>query len=85
MNRNADCDENINAWLDGEAASAEREEIFAALGADPALERRACELRRVKALVRHAYEDIAPPAAALPAQPMPGVVIQVVDREPSTS
>jgi intracellular sulfur oxidation DsrE/DsrF family protein len=127
MNRNPECDESINAWLDGEAASAEREEIFAALGADPALERRACELRRVKALVRHAYEDIAPPAArraprfsaaraatlalfalgvgtgwglsewrsafssppsglhasaALPAQHMPGVVIQVADRDP---
>jgi intracellular sulfur oxidation DsrE/DsrF family protein len=129
MNRNPDCDERINAWLDGEAASAEREEIFAALGADPALERRACELRRVKALVRHAYEDIAPPlarraprlsaaraaaaalalfavgvgtgwglsewrstspslaagvhaAAALPSQHVPGVVIQVADRDP---
>jgi anti-sigma factor RsiW len=58
MNRNPDCDENINAWLDGEAASAEREEIFAALGADPALE-------------RHAYEDIAPPAAALPRSTCP--------------
>ncbi|HUJ00759.1 MAG TPA: hypothetical protein VLY46_11020, partial [Usitatibacter sp.] len=128
MNRPTDPDPVLNAFVDGEAGPEEREEIFARAAADSALERRLCELRRVKALVRHAYEDVAPAArrvkpavsprrvAALalfalgmatgwalstwqrsepggvsapgslatsrPASRMPGLVIQVADRDP---
>jgi len=127
MNLPPDCDERLNAFVDGEAGAAEREEVFAAIAADPALERRIADARRLKALVHHAYEDVAPPmrrrkpanaprrAAALalfalglatgwmlsawhggepgtaprpavalarPSARMPGVVIQVADRDP---
>ncbi len=61
MSHPTDCDDRLNAFVDGQAGPAEREELFAQAAADPALERRLCELRRVKALVRHAYEDVAPP------------------------
>lgn len=129
MNRPIDRDEGLNAFVDGEAAPEEREEIFAQAATDPALERRLCELRRMKALVRHAYEDVAPPvrrpkpavsprrvaalalfvlgvatgwilsnwqrsepialsaantvATSKAASRMPGVVIQVADRDPA--
>ena len=129
MNRPTDGDDGLNAFVDGEAGREEREELFARAAAEPALERRLCELRRMKALVRHAYEDVVPPtrrpkpgvsprrvaalalfavgvatgwllstwqrsepvapprasalAQARPAPRMPGVVIQVADRDPA--
>ena len=55
-------DARLNAFVDGEADSAEREEVFAAVEADAAIEQRLCEIRRVKSLMRHAYEDVAAPA-----------------------
>jgi intracellular sulfur oxidation DsrE/DsrF family protein len=62
MNHPIDHDEALNAFVDGEAGAEEREEVFAGAAADPALERRLCELRRMKALVRHAYEEVEAPA-----------------------
>lgn len=62
MSIRTDGDARLNAFVDGEADSAEREEVFAAIAADPGVEQRLCEIRRVKSLMRHAYEDVAAPA-----------------------
>jgi intracellular sulfur oxidation DsrE/DsrF family protein len=62
----SDDDARLNAFVDGEADSTEREEVFAAIAADSAVEQRVCEIRRAKSLLRHAYEDVAPPARRAP-------------------
>lgn len=54
-------DEYLGAFIDGELDAGERERALAALAADPQLAQRACELRRVKDLVRHAYADVRAP------------------------
>lgn len=54
-------DEYLGAFIDGELDAGERERALAALEADSQLAQRACELRRVKDLVRHAYADVRAP------------------------
>ncbi len=66
MNTPTDCDERLNAFVDGEAGAAEREEVFAAMAADPSLARRVDELRRVKSLVGHAYGEVPAPRRRRP-------------------
>lgn len=67
-----DADARLHAFLDGEADCAEREEVFAAIAADASMEQRLCEMRRVKSMVRHAYEDVAPPARRVKSARMAG-------------
>lgn len=50
-------DEHLNAFIDGELAPGEREDILAAISCDAQLGRRLCELRATKDMVRHAYDD----------------------------
>lgn len=52
-------DDRINAFVDEEAAPAEREELFRASRGDEALRRRIAVAHELKALVRHAY-DVSP-------------------------
>lgn len=65
MTTNPVSEERLNAFVDGEADRGEADRVFAASGTDPALDRDIGELRKMKALVRHAYEKVpAPPRAA---------------------
>lgn len=48
-------DELLNAYLDDELGSEERDDVLRALDADVTLSRRLCELRNVKELTQHAY------------------------------
>lgn len=54
-------DEHLNAFVDGQLDSDEKSRVLAAINADDTLSRRACEIRRVRDLVQHAYEN--PPRA----------------------
>ena len=49
-------DERLNAFVDGELEASEKSEVFEALGEDSTLSQRACELRQLSELVRHAYD-----------------------------
>lgn len=53
-------DEQLNAFVDGQLGSQEREEILAAASHDAELGQRLCALRATKELVGHAYERIPP-------------------------
>ncbi len=53
-------EERLNAFIDDELDATEKSEVFEALGSDSRLSQRACELRQLSELVRHAYEK--PPA-----------------------
>ena len=48
-------DELLNAYLDNELGSEERDDVLHALDTDAGLSRRLCELRNVKELTQHAY------------------------------
>ncbi|MBL8478523.1 MAG: hypothetical protein JNK59_04380, partial [Sterolibacteriaceae bacterium] len=61
-------DEQLNAFIDEELDSADRERVLAAVAVDGELAQRACALRLVKEQVRHAYAE--PPAAPSRRQPM---------------
>ena len=52
-------DEHLNAFVDGQLDADEKSRILGAINADEDLGRRACELRRLRELVQHAYD--APP------------------------
>ena len=54
-------DESLNAFIDNQLGTQEREEILAAVTEDAELGQRLCALRSTKELVRHAYEQV--PAA----------------------
>jgi intracellular sulfur oxidation DsrE/DsrF family protein len=60
-------DERLNAFVDGELDAHEREEILAAMACDTGLGHRLCELRAMKDLVRHAYDQV--PAPRKPRRP----------------
>lgn len=49
-------DEHLNAFVDGQLDADEKSRILSAINADDGLSRRACELRRLRELVQHAYE-----------------------------
>lgn len=57
-------EEQLSAFVDGELAGPEREEILAASTADPEVARRLCALRAGKELLRYAYDPASLPAAA---------------------
>jgi len=57
-------EERLNAFVDGELAPAERDEILAAAAEDAGLGQRLCQLRAIKELLRHAYEEDCLPAQA---------------------
>jgi len=62
MMRNQDIsDEFLNSFVDNELAPDEKNEIFNAIGRDGALKERVCELRSLKEMVQHAYQQ--PPAS----------------------
>jgi len=48
-------EECLNAFIDGELDTTEKNEIFEALGNDTTLSQQVCELRQLSELVRHAY------------------------------
>jgi intracellular sulfur oxidation DsrE/DsrF family protein len=66
MNRHIS-DEQLHAFVDGQLATEEQEQIFAALKQDEDLSRKVCEIRRLQDMVRHAYAE---PQAA-PSLPAP--------------
>jgi intracellular sulfur oxidation DsrE/DsrF family protein len=49
-------EEHLNAFIDGELDALEKSDVFEALNDDSGLRQRACELRQLSELVRHAYE-----------------------------
>lgn len=49
-------DNDLHAFVDGELPADRQAELMAAIEADPAMARRVCELRHLKAQVRLAYE-----------------------------
>lgn len=49
-------DEHLNAFVDGQIDSDEKSRILGAISNDAELSRRACELRRLRELVQHAYD-----------------------------
>lgn len=54
-------DEHLNAFVDNQLDADEKSRILLAINADETLNRRACELRRLRELVQHAY-DTPPPS-----------------------
>lgn len=60
MSDNRISEERLNAFIDDELDATEKSEVFEALSDDSSLSQRACELRQLSELVRHAYEK--PPA-----------------------
>ena len=60
MSRDKLSDERLNAFIDDELDSSEKNLVFEALSKDGELRQQACELRQLSELVRHAYEK--PPA-----------------------
>ena len=50
-------DEHLNAFIDSELDTLEKNGVFEALSDDNALRQRACELRQLSELVRHAYQQ----------------------------
>jgi len=57
--------EELNAFIDGELDLIERDRLFVALEDNPDLAHQLCELRAVKAMVSHGYEE-PPPAHQQP-------------------
>ncbi|MHB1247615.1 MAG: hypothetical protein ACYCZH_14330 [Sulfuriferula sp.] len=57
--------EQLNAFIDGELDLIERDQLFVALEDNPDLAHQLCELRAVKAMVCHGYEE-PPPALQQP-------------------
>lgn len=58
-------DEHLNAFVDGQLDSDEKSRILGAINDDAELNHRACELRRLRELVQHAYDAPPPPPQRL--------------------
>ncbi|MDV3239004.1 MAG: hypothetical protein LOY58_09160 [Gammaproteobacteria bacterium] len=54
-------DEHLSAFVDNQLDADEKSRILGAINADDALNHRACELRRLRELVQHAYDTPPPP------------------------
>lgn len=54
-------DEHLNAFVDGQLDADEKSRILSAINADDDLSKRACEFRRLRELVAHAYDNPPPP------------------------
>ncbi|MEJ2171556.1 MAG: hypothetical protein P8X59_02140 [Woeseiaceae bacterium] len=59
-------EEQLNAFVDGELDSEEKSRIYNEAELSPELDRRLCQQRKMKELVRHAYEDVPPPRKRAP-------------------
>ena len=59
-------DEHLNAFVDNQLDADEKSRILTAINADDTLNHRACELRRLRELVQHAYDIPPPPASRRP-------------------
>ncbi|RMG30670.1 MAG: hypothetical protein D6721_03210 [Gammaproteobacteria bacterium] len=68
-------DEQLNAFLDHQLDPEERERLLGVLEHDAELRRRACELRNLSELVRHAYDPrvLPRPRSAVPVRQRPWV------------
>jgi intracellular sulfur oxidation DsrE/DsrF family protein len=64
-------DEFLNSFIDNELESDEKSEIFDSISQDDALKQRTCELRGLKAMVQHAYQQ-PPLARKKPKEKRPG-------------
>lgn len=62
-------DEYLNALVDDQLGCAEQDRVYGALGRSPALRQRLCELRDLKAMVRHAYPEALCHAAPMRDRP----------------
>ncbi len=62
-------EERLNAFIDGELDTHEKNEVFEALGDDATLSHQICELRQLSELVRHAYDH--PPESEKYVRPEP--------------
>jgi intracellular sulfur oxidation DsrE/DsrF family protein len=56
MSTNPISDDRLNAFVDDQLGASEKSEIFEAMDADSSISQRACELRQLGELVRHAYD-----------------------------
>ncbi len=56
MSTNRISDDRLNAFVDDELDASEKSEIFEAMDTDSSISQRACELRQLGELVRHAYD-----------------------------
>jgi len=65
MNRDKVSEEIINAFVDDQMTLGDKEELYSQISEDKELNRRVCELRKVRDLVQTAYRDV-PPAPSKP-------------------
>lgn len=62
-------EEQLNAFADGELDPEEKSRVYNESAHSPELDRQLCQLRKMKELVRHAYDDV-PPATRPGGPPM---------------
>jgi intracellular sulfur oxidation DsrE/DsrF family protein len=76
-------DEFLNAFVDGELAPEDRTRIYVELRQDETLNRRVCELRNLRELVRFAYAE--PPGAPTTAAAAAAKVGRQIPRRPTAT
>jgi intracellular sulfur oxidation DsrE/DsrF family protein len=64
-------EEQLNAFVDGELDSEEKSCLFAEAEQSPELDQRLCQQRKLKELVKHAYQDVPEPRRLLSGQRVP--------------
>jgi len=64
-------EEQLNAFVDGELESEERNNLFDEAEQSPELDQRLCRQRKLKELVKHAYKDVPEPKQPLSVRRMP--------------
>ena len=57
MNKRHISDEQLNAFVDDELGSEEKNQMFLVLGDDEGLNRAVCETRKLQDMLRYAYRD----------------------------
>jgi hypothetical protein len=55
-------DEFINAFVDNQVTPEEKARVYAHLASSEAFNRRVCELRKIRDLIRLAYQELSIPA-----------------------
>ena len=65
-------EEQLNAFVDGELESEERNSLFTEAERSEELDRRLCQQRKLKELVKHAYRDTPEPKRRLTGRRTPG-------------
>lgn len=61
----------LNSFIDHELDAEEREQIFAEAEQTPEIDKEICEHRKLKELVRHAYDSVPAPQKMITASPKP--------------